>query len=325
MRRLRLSLNDGDWTRSRSRARDMAGSIAAQRPDRPVEPAWTHGEARMILRSSTSTRLSVVLLLASLGPMACGGGGRATLTLGIPTTVEDSGLLEALLPRFESAHPGYHLRYVSAGSGELLALGARGDLDALIAHSPGAEARFMAAGHGLDRSRVMENDFLIVGPAGDPAAIGGMSDAAAALARIDSAGGLFLSRGDDSGTHRKELELRQAAGLGTGGANYKAAGDGMAAVLRAASDLGAYTLCDRGTYLHLRSTLDLEPLVEGDPRLRNVYHVIVTANAREPDGARAFSEWLTSAGGQAAIGGYGEEEYGRPLFFPAAESEDSAG
>lgn len=279
----------------------------------------------MIVKTSMLTRLSITLLLAGLAPVACGGDGRSTLTLGIPTTVEDSGLLEALLPRFESAYPLYHLRYVSAGSGQLLVLGARGDLDALIAHSPLAEAEFMAAGHGLDRSRVMENHFLIVGPAGDPAKVGGTSDAAAALARIDSAGALFLSRGDDSGTHRKELELREAAGLATDGPNYREVGDGMAAVLRAASDLGAYTLTDRGTYLHLRATLELEPFVEGDPQLRNIYHVIVTANAHEPDGARAFADWITSASGQAAIGEYGSEGYGRPLFFPAAESEDATG
>lgn len=259
---------------------------------------------------------SAAFVLAAVG---CGRDARPTLTLGIPTTIQDSGLLDALLPLFEAAQPGYRLRYVAAGSGELLALGARGDLDALLSHSPAAEERFMEGGYGISRRRVMENDFIIVGPPADPAGLRGMSDAAAGLARLAQAGASFLSRGDDSGTHRKELQLWAEAGRSPGGFGYREAGEGMAAVLRTASDLGAYALCDRATYVNLSETLDLDVLVEGDPRLYNVYHVIVVAAAREAEAAEAFARWLTSDDGQAGIAAYGTERFGSPLFHPVAE------
>lgn len=260
--------------------------------------------------------VGVALVLATID---CGGEGRRPLTLGIPTTIQDSGLLDTLLPLFEAQPPGYRLRYVAAGSGELLALGARGDLDVLLSHSPAAEERFMEAGYGVSRRRVMENDFIIVGPAADPAGIRGMSDAARASARLAQTGESFVSRGDDSGTHRKELQLWAAVGRAPGGPGYREAGEGMAAVLRAASDLGAYALCDRATYLNLRETLELDVLVEGDPRLYNVYHVIVVAAAREAGAAEAFVRWITSDAGQAAIAAYGRQRFGSPLFNPAAE------
>ncbi|UCC48448.1 MAG: substrate-binding domain-containing protein [Gemmatimonadota bacterium] len=272
-------------------------------------------------RQHTFATLLVSFLVGALACGACGEGKRRTLVLGVPTTVEDSGLLDALLPEFERAHPQYRLRYVSAGSGELLSLGARGDLDVLLSHSRRAEEEFMAAGHGVMRRRVMENDFVIVGPADDPARVGGMTHAAAALTRIGAVDALFLSRGDDSGTHRKELELRSTAGLAAGGAGYRELGQGMGEVLRAASDLGAYTLCDRATYLNLRETLDLEVLLEGDPRLLNVYHVIVVAGGREAEAAHALAIWLTSEAGRRAIAAYGTERFDRPLFRPWVEAE----
>lgn len=261
----------------------------------------------------------------ALAVVGCAGEGRGALTLGIPTTVQDSGLLDDLLPRFEAAQPDYRLRYVAAGSGELLSLGARGDLDALLAHSPAAEERFMEGGYGASRRRVMQNDFVVVGPAADPAGVGGMSDAAAALVRVAHAGGTFLSRGDDSGTHRKELQLWAEAGRRPGGPGYREVGDGMAALLRAASGLGAYALCDRATYMNLRATLDLEILVEGDPRLLNVYHVIVVAAAREAEAAEAFARWITSAEGQSAIAAYGKDRFDSPLFYPSAKAAAAAG
>jgi tungstate transport system substrate-binding protein len=267
----------------------------------------------------------LVCVACALAPVGCGGEGRVALMLGIPTTVQDSGLLDALLPRFEARHPGYRLRYVAAGSGELLALGERGDVDALLSHSPAAEERFMEAGYGVLRRRVMQNDFIIVGPGADPAGIRGMPDAAAALVRVAQAGDSFLSRGDDSGTHRKELQLWAEAGVRPGGPGYREVGDGMAAVLRAASDLGAYALCDRATYMNLRDTLDLEILVEGDPRLLNVYHVIVVAAAREREAAEAFARWITSADGQSAIAAYGRDRFASPLFYPAAEPAPEMG
>ncbi|MGD2217237.1 MAG: substrate-binding domain-containing protein [Gemmatimonadales bacterium] len=263
----------------------------------------------------------ITLLCASFAAVGltvagCEADERRPLTLGVPTTVQDSGLLDALLPEFRRAHPEYRVKFVAAGSGELLALGRRGDLDVLLSHSPSAELEFVEAGHGTLRRQVMENDFVIVGPPSDPAAIGPLDDAVVALARIAAAGALFLSRGDDSGTHRKELELRAEAGLGVGGPGYREVGQGMGAVVRAASELGAYTLCDRATYLNLSETLNLEILVEGDPRLRNVYSVIQVARAAQPDGARAFAEWIASDAGRQAIAGYGRERFGLSLFRP---------
>jgi tungstate transport system substrate-binding protein len=142
---------------------------------------------------------------------------------------------------------------------------------------------------------------------------------------VARAGESFLSRGDDSGTHRKELQLWAEAGMRPGGPGYREVGDGMAAVLRAASDLGAYALCDRATYMNLRGTLDLEILVEGDPRLLNVYHVIVVAATREPEAAEAFARWLTSADGQSAIAAYGRDRFASSLFYPAAETPSDTG
>jgi tungstate transport system substrate-binding protein len=271
-------------------------------------------------RGEVNSFVALTCVAAVLTAAGCGGERQPVLTVGIPTTIQDSGLLDALLPLYEQSQPGYRLRYVAAGSGELLALGARGDLDALLSHSPAAEERFMEAGYGVSRRRVMENYFIIVGPPVDPAGVRGMSHAAAALGRVAQAGGLFLSRGDDSGTHKKELQLWAAVGLPPGGPGYRESGEGMAAVLRAASDLGAYTLCDRATYMNLRETLDLDVLVEGDPRLHNVYHVIVMTAAREVEAAEAFARWITSDDGQAAIAAYGAQRFGSPLFYPAAEA-----
>jgi tungstate transport system substrate-binding protein len=278
----------------------------------------------MLLVLNVPSRVCVISLVLVLSGNGCQSDGRTTLTLGIPTTVEDSGLLDALLPVFESSHPEYRVRFVAGGSGELLALAARGDLDALLSHSPRAEERFLESGRGLSRRRVMENVFVLVGPESDPAGVRGLADAAVALARIAEAEAPFLSRGDDSGTHRKELELWAEAGLSPGGSGYREAGEGMAAVLRAASDLGSYALCDRATYMNLRETLDLEVIAEGDPRLLNVYHVIVVSGAREIEAAEAFANWLTSEDGRREIAAYGVERFGTSLFLPAEDKSGAA-
>lgn len=265
-----------------------------------------------------TTLLCLSFATVGLAAMGCREEGRRSLTLGIPTTVQDSGLLDELLPEFQRAHPEYRVRFIAAGSGELLSLGARGDLDVLLSHSPSAELEFVEAGHATSRRQVMENDFVIVGPPSDPAAVRPLDDAVAALEQIAAAGARFLSRGDDSGTHRKELELRAEADLGRGGPGYRELGQGMGAVLRAASELEAYALCDRATFLNLNETLDLEILVEGDLRLRNVYSVIQVDGAKEAEGARAFAEWVTSDRGRRAIAGYGRERFGLSLFRPVS-------
>jgi tungstate transport system substrate-binding protein len=260
-----------------------------------------------------ATRLCALLLAALT--LGCRGDLRPTVSLGIPTTIQDSGLLDELLPAFQLAHPELRLRYVAAGSGELLAIGAGGDIDLLLAHSPVAEREFMEAGYGLERVPVMQNDFIIVGPSSDPAAVRGAANAAAALTQVAESAAKFLSRGDDSGTHRKEIELWETTGSSPGGTGYRELGGGMGAVLRAASELGAYTLCDRATFTNLAESLDLEVLLEGDPHLRNVYSLIIVAEPRELEGSRTFANWLVSEEGRQIIAGYGTTRFGAPLFF----------
>jgi tungstate transport system substrate-binding protein len=218
------------------------------------------------------------------------------IILASTTSTEDSGLFEAILPAFRRAHPDYRVRVIAVGSGEALRLAARGDADVVLVHSPRAEEQFMAAGHGESRQRVMYNDFVIVGPPGDAASVCGTLDAPSALACIARHGSLFISRGDDSGTHAR------------------------GAVLMMAGERGAYTLSDRGTYLSLRDRLRLEVLVEGDPLLDNQYSVIVVRDAENLEGARLFADWITSAAGQETIGAFGSNGFARPLFVPNAAS-----
>ena len=249
----------------------------------------------------------------------CGGGSEINIGLGASTSVHDSGLLDVLAAEFEAANPSIRLRPVAAGSGELLEMGARGDLDVLISHSPQAELEFMDAGFGSLRRRLMWNDFIIVGPASDPIGIRGATDPARALADIASSHGSFLSRADSSGTHLKELELWQAAGVTDRGRGYREMGTGMANVLIAAAEVDGYALTDRGTFSSLGSDLGLTILVAGDDRLMNVYHVILVAEAREPAAARRVADWLTSAAGLRVIGSFGVQRFGEPLFHPFEE------
>lgn len=254
---------------------------------------------------------------------ACADGERAAVVLASTTSTEDSGLFDVLIPAFEAAHPAYRVRVLAVGSGQALELGRRGDADVLLAHAPAAESLFVAQGYGEARRPVMYNDLVLVGPAADPAAVDGLADAAAALARIADAGAAFISRGDDSGTHRKEQELWRAAGRAARsarGAGYLEAGQGMGEVLRVAAEKGAYTLADRSTFLALRR-LPLRVLVEGDPRLTNPYGVIVVRAAHDRAGGRAFADWITSPAGQAVLRGYGSERFGQPLFVPGAPPE----
>lgn len=242
--------------------------------------------------------------------------GELSLNLGVSTSVHDSGLIEFLKAEFETAHPAYRLRALAAGSGELLELVARGDVDVIISHSPAAELELMERGGGVLRREVMWNDFVIVGPPSDPAGVRGMADATAALLRIGAADAPFASRADDSGTHRKELELWGDAPPSARGEGYREMGSGMAATLRAASELGGYALTDRGTFLSQRESIELEITLEDDPRLLNLYSVIVGAEAREPIGARAFADWVTSDDGKRLIASFGVERYGEQLFHP---------
>jgi tungstate transport system substrate-binding protein len=223
-----------------------------------------------------------------------------------------------MIPAFEQAHPEYDVVVVAVGSGEALELGRRRDADVLLVHSPVAESVFVAQQYGMERRAVMVNDFIIVGPGDDAGGVRAAGDAAAALRAIARNGAPFVSRGDDSGTHRKERALWKAADTVPAGKWYLEAGQGMGDVLAIASERLASTLTDRGTYLALRDRLDLQILLEGDPALLNPYGVIPVAGAANPEGAMAFTEWITSPAGQDLIAGFGVDRFGQPLFRPAA-------
>lgn len=241
------------------------------------------------------------------------------MILASTTSTEDSGLFEHLLPAFRQRFPAFRVRVIAVGSGEALRLGRRGDADVVLTHSPQAEEEFVSAGYGKSRRRVMFNDFVIVGPADEVSANCGTLGAVSALACLADSGAMFISRGDDSGTHARERRLWSLVGRQPSGDRYLEAGQGMGAVLMMASEKGAYTLTDRGTFLSLRERLQLAILVEGDSLLYNQYSVIVVRDASNHEGAKAFADWITSQSAQSLIGEYGKEAFGRPLFTPNAQ------
>ncbi|MBU1866334.1 MAG: substrate-binding domain-containing protein [Actinobacteria bacterium] len=279
-------------------------------------------------------RLGIVLLLVALLAASCGDDDSAevrVLRLATTTSTADSGLLDAILPGFEAGH---HARVdvVAVGTGQAIELGEAGDADVILVHARTKEEAFVAEGHGTVRYDVMYNDFIIVGPGDDPAGISGMPLAADALAAIAAAGATFASRGDDSGTHTKELGLWTAAGLSPGddAAWYKSLGQGMGATLNYANEAGAYTLSDRGTYLSQQASLPgLAVMVGGasiaenvDPALLNRYGVIPVNPDKgniEADLAQEFVDWLTSVATQQQIETFGVELFGQPLFYPDSE------
>ncbi|MGQ0579675.1 MAG: substrate-binding domain-containing protein [Betaproteobacteria bacterium] len=241
------------------------------------------------------------------------------LRLATTTSTENSGLLNAILPLFEGKYDT-KVRVISVGSGKAMKLGENGDVDVVLVHSHADEEKFLAAGFGVNRRDVMYNDFIIVGPRADPAGIRG-SDVLAAFKKIAAAGSRFVSRGDDSGTHKMELSYWKAAGAEPAGMfAYVSAGLGMGEVLMMAAEMRGYTLTDRATYAAYREKTGLEILVSGDAKLFNPYGVIAVNPARHPGvnyaGAMQFIEWLTSAEGLAAIAAFRVD--GEQLFFPHA-------
>ena len=273
--------------------------------------------------------LVAALALFMLLPFAACGSGDVVI-LATTTSTQDSGLLDVLVPAFEDAS-GYHVKVIAVGSGQALAMGSRGDADVLLVHSPKAEQEFMDNGDGVNRQLVMHNDFIVVGPEDDPAAVRDAPDALAALQAIAGADSPFFSRGDDSGTHKLELSLWDKLGLDpTGESWYTESGQGMGATLTITSQRRAYTISDRATYLSQQENLDLVVLFEGDPQLLNIYHVIQVDPEKfdnlNDDGAAAFADFLVSKKGQAIIRDFGVEEYGQPLFVPdPGKSEDELG
>ncbi|MBC7263925.1 MAG: substrate-binding domain-containing protein [Chloroflexi bacterium] len=246
---------------------------------------------------------------------------KQTLILATTTSTHDTGLLDEILPIFEKKYNAT-VKTIAVGTGEAIAMGQRGEADVLLVHSPKAEEQFVADGYGVNREDVMYNDFVLVGPAADPAGVRGM-DASSALKQIASTKALFVSRGDDSGTHKKEKELWQKAGVQPPSDSYISTGQGMAETLRIADEKGAYTLADRGTYLSLKQSISLTILVEGDKVLFNPYGVIAVNPAKFPkvnyDLAVKFINWITSLETQQIIGNFGKEKYGQALFTPNSQ------
>jgi len=275
-------------------------------------------------------KLFSTLLLISIFLTSCNTASKQNkdLLLVSTTSTQDSGLLDVLLPVF-TEKTGYKVQLVAVGSGQALKLGEQGNADVILLHSPAAEKEFVAKGFGIDRRLVMHNDFVIVGPSSDPAGIRGETPVEA-FKKIFASRATFVSRGDDSGTNVKELALWKNAGLDPKGAGadwYLETGQGQGATLSVASEKGGYALTDRGTFLAYKPNVDLEILVEGDPFLLNVYHVITVNPAKWPKvnftGAKAFADFITSSEGQKLIAKFGVEKYGQPLFFPDANKTDA--
>lgn len=242
------------------------------------------------------------------------------ITVASTTSTEQSGLFDHILPIFEEA-TGVEVRVIAQGTGQALDTGRRGDADVVFVHAKAAEEEFVAEGYGVERIEVMYNDYVVVGPQSDPAGIGGSSDVVAALTDIAESESAFASRGDDSGTHKAELALWQAAGIEPSGSWYRETGSGMGPTLNTAAQMPAYALADRGTWISFQNRGDLEVLVEGDDRLFNQYGVILVNPERhehvKAEEGQAFIDWLVSEEGQEAIGSY--QLNGQQLFYPNAK------
>ncbi|MCW5730863.1 MAG: substrate-binding domain-containing protein [Alphaproteobacteria bacterium] len=272
--------------------------------------------------------LFLFLAVVALGAAAAQAqSATGPMTVASTTSTEQSGLFGAILPRFR-ARTGIEVRVIAQGTGQALETARRGDADVVFVHDPASEERFVAEGFGVRRHEVMYNDFVLVGPKADPAGVRGMTDIAAALARIAARGAPFASRGDESGTHKAELRLWQAAVVDvrqTGGAWYRETGSGMGPTLNVASATNAYALTDRGTWLSFRNRGELEILLAGDRRLFNQYGVILVNPARHPHvrarQGQAFIDWLLSPEGQKAIADF--RIGGEQLFFPNSKASAS--
>jgi tungstate transport system substrate-binding protein len=241
------------------------------------------------------------------------------ITVASTTSTEQTGLFDHILPVFEEA-TGIAVRVIAQGTGQALETGRRGDADVVFVHAKAAEEAFVEAGYGVERVEVMYNDFVIVGPADDPAGIAGGDDAVAAFTAIAGSDSTFASRGDESGTHKAELALWDEAGIAPSGDWYRELGSGMGATLNTAAQMPAYTLTDRATWISFENRGPLEVVVEGDDRLFNQYGVILVDPDRhghvKAEAGQTFIDWLVSGGGQRAIASYRLD--GQQLFFPNA-------
>jgi tungstate transport system substrate-binding protein len=285
----------------------------------------------MMLKMKKYTALSLFLMALmvmlsgtiALAPPEAAAQGKSVI-LATTTSTQDSGLLDVLLPVFKK-DTGYFIKTISVGSGQAMKMGERGEADVLLAHSPAEEKKLTDQGYFIDRRLVMHNDFIIVGPPNDPAKIKGSKTAAEAFKKIAQSKSLFMSRADKSGTHTKEMGIWKKAGINPEGQKwYQQTGTGMGDTLNVTAEKDGYTLADRGTYLALNKKKRLPSviLVEGEPGLLNVYHVMAVNPAKWPkvnvSGAKSFVNFMVSKRAQEMIRTYGVDKFGAPLFFPDA-------
>ena len=277
------------------------------------------------MKKFLTVSLSVILIFTLL--VGCGqkqdkDGG--SIILSTTTSTQDSGLLDYILPEFEE-ETGIEVDVIAVGTGKALQMGKDGEADILLVHAKESEEEFVAEGHGLERRDVMYNDFILVGPGEDPLNLksehpNNILEGLKTLAETETE---FVSRGDDSGTHKKELSIWKEAGIEPEGDWYISAGSGMGDVLKIADEKRAYTITDRGTYLSMKDNLDLEIIIEGDENLFNQYGIIPVnpdkSDKINVEGAKKFMEWMLSDKVQELIGEFGVEEYGMPLFIPNAK------
>lgn len=244
--------------------------------------------------------------------------------LATTTSTQDSGLLDVLIPEFEKK-TGYKVKTVAVGTGAALTMGEKGEADVLLVHAPDAEKKVVASGAAINRRLVMHNDFIIIGPAADPAQIKG-KNVKEAFTNIAKTQSVFVSRGDDSGTHKMEKNLWKEAGIKPAGAWYQEAAAGMGQTLKIASEKTGYTLTDRATYLAQQKNIDLAIVLEGDTKLLNIYHVMEVNPDKfakvNKEGAKAFADFLFTPEAQNIIANFGKDKYGQPLFFADAGKTD---
>jgi tungstate transport system substrate-binding protein len=277
------------------------------------------------MRRMVALFLFVCLLSFSLAPVVDGADSGRNVILSTTTSTQDSGLLDVLIPLFEK-DSGYSVKTVSVGTGQALALAAKGDADVTLVHAPALEKKYVSDGKLFNRRLVMYNDFVIIGPKDDPAKVGQAKSAVAALKAIEQAKARFVSRGDNSGTHALEKSLWKSAGIEPAGPWYVEAGQGMGATLGIANERNAYTITDRGTLLALGKRVSLPILIEGDRALLNIYSVLEVNPANglriNSAGGKAFADFMVSPQTQKVIQGFGVEKFGQPLFSPVAGKKE---
>jgi len=282
-------------------------------------------------RASRRCWLKSIFLILAVAAICVGGvrsvaAGQAVI-LSTTTSTQDSGLLDVLVPMFEKK-TGSTVKVISVGTGQALALAGKGEADVALVHAPDSEKKYVADGLLTNRRLVMHNDFLIVGPAEDPAKIKGMKSAVEAMKKVAESQAPFVSRGDNSGTHQLEKKLWSEAKVNPAGAWYLSSGQGMGATLGIGSEKKAYVLTDRATYLAFKKRVQLDPLVERDRILLNIYSVLEPNAAKFPRvnvaGGKAFADFMVSQEAQEVIRTFGVDKFGEPLFFPDAGKREDA-